>query len=78
MWAGSSDNLKFGVQFSRRFVDAPEKAKQWVSKNVRSLMNLHNNEAGRQVRSTKVQNNGNEFSLSSSSNYSMGMIYVNS
>lgn len=44
-----SDNLKFGVQFSRKFVDAPEKSKTWENKNVRSLMNLHNNEAGRQV-----------------------------
>ena len=49
-----SDNLKFGVQFSRKFVDAPEKSKVWESKNVRILMNLHNNEAGRQVRTVKL------------------------
>lgn len=52
----SSDNLHYGLQFSRKFVDAPEKTKpnsgdpkarkQFA---VRARMNLHNNEAGRQV-----------------------------
>jgi hypothetical protein len=47
-----SDNMKFGIQFSRKFVDAPEKNKAWdAPKNVQNLMNLHNNEAGRQVDS---------------------------
>ena len=50
-----SDNLNFGVQFARKFVDAPEKVKPSAeTKNkkawsVRTKMNLHNNEAGRQV-----------------------------
>lgn len=45
-----SDNLKFGIQFSRKFVDAPDKIKLWdAPKNVQNLMNLHNNEAGRQA-----------------------------
>ena len=50
-----SDNLNYGVQFARKFVDAPEKVKPAAeTKNkkawsVRTRMNLHNNEAGRQV-----------------------------
>lgn len=50
-----SDNLKFGVQFSRKFVDAPERSKTWENKNVRNLMNLHNNEAGRQVKKLQIE-----------------------
>ena len=52
----SSDNLQYGLQFSRKFVDAPEKTKHnsgdpkaRKSYAVRARMNLHNNEAGRQV-----------------------------
>ena len=44
------DNIRYGIQFARQFVDAPEKAvQQHKPKNVRNLMNLHNNEAGRKV-----------------------------
>jgi hypothetical protein len=45
-----SDNIRYGIQFARQFVDAPEKAMQKKPKNVRNLMNLHNNEAGRKVK----------------------------
>lgn len=52
-----SDNLRFGLQFSRKFVDGSEperpnnfkttkQKKIWSS---RFKMNLHNNEVGRQV-----------------------------
>jgi hypothetical protein len=50
-----SDNLNYGVEFARKFVDAPERVKPVPeTKNkkawsVRMRMNLHNNEAGRQV-----------------------------
>ena len=44
-----SDNLRFGVQFARQFVDAPEKESHKRFKRQRNLMNLHNNEAGREV-----------------------------
>ena len=44
-----SDNLRFGVQFARQFVDAPEKERHKKLKRRRNLMNLHNNEAGREV-----------------------------
>lgn len=43
-WGGCSADIKYGVEFSRRFVDARE-----IKKNARRLMNLHNNEAGRKV-----------------------------
>lgn len=44
-----SDNIRYGIQFARQFVDAPEKPVEKKAKNVRNLMNLHNNEAGRKV-----------------------------
>lgn len=46
-WSGCSDNVAYGVQFSKMFVDARE-TKSRVSIE-RRLMNLHNNEAGRRV-----------------------------
>ncbi|XP_046985609.1 protein Wnt-16-like isoform X2 [Schistocerca americana] len=53
-WGGCSDNLQFGLNFARRFVDAAEKVKPPTTKNkrawsIRTKMNLHNNEAGRQI-----------------------------
>ncbi|XP_046684210.1 protein Wnt-16-like [Homalodisca vitripennis] len=55
-WGGCSDNLQYGVNFARKFVDAPERIKSTglsvknkKSWSVRVRMNLHNNEAGRQV-----------------------------
>lgn len=57
-----SDNLRFGLQFSRKFVDGSEPAppnnfKTTKQKRIwsnRLKMNLHNNEVGRQVRSPVV------------------------
>ncbi|KAK3593013.1 hypothetical protein CHS0354_005369 [Potamilus streckersoni] len=46
-WGGCSDNIKYGVWFSKTFVDAPEEVQHHNSRNVRSMMNLHNNEVGR-------------------------------
>ncbi|PIK51024.1 Wnt8 [Apostichopus japonicus] len=48
MWGGCSDNIKFGEKISKQFMDTVE-----VDSDANSLMNLHNNEAGRKaVRST--------------------------
>lgn len=41
-WGGCSDNAKFGHKFGRRFVDVVEKGQ-----DIRYMMNLHNNAAGR-------------------------------
>lgn len=51
MWSGCSDNIAFGVLFSKTFVDAREKKGRVASD--RQLMNLHNNEAGRRVSLVK-------------------------
>lgn len=48
-WGGCSADIKYGIEFSRRFVDARE-----IKKTPRRLMNLHNNEAGRKVRRFSV------------------------
>lgn len=51
-----SDNLRFGIQFARQFVDAPERERHKKKRNFRNLMNLHNNEAGREVIFVIVSN----------------------
>ncbi|XP_059172545.1 protein Wnt-16-like isoform X2 [Physella acuta] len=48
-WGGCSDNVNYGLWFSKTFVDAPETVASQNGKNVRNLMNLHNNEVGRKV-----------------------------
>ena len=44
-WGGCSADIKFGLQLARKFMDARE-----IAETARSLMNLHNNRAGRKVR----------------------------
>lgn len=43
-WGGCSADVGFGMRFARRFLDARE-----IEGDARSLMNLHNNKAGRKV-----------------------------
>ena len=47
-----SDNLKYGLRFSRNFLDAGDKSFLKKSGDIRNLMNLHNNEAGRRASTT--------------------------
>ncbi|KAL8585549.1 hypothetical protein ACOMHN_049304 [Nucella lapillus] len=51
-WGGCSDNVNYGLWFARNFVDAPETMRHENSRNIRNLMNLHNNEVGRKPPQT--------------------------
>ncbi|CAH1782735.1 unnamed protein product [Owenia fusiformis] len=43
-WGGCSADFRYGLEFARQFVDARE-----IEHDARSLMNLHNNRAGRKA-----------------------------
>lgn len=43
-WGGCSADINFGMKFARKFFDARE-----IEGDARSIMNLHNNRAGRKV-----------------------------
>jgi hypothetical protein len=50
-WGGCSDDLKYGRNLSTSFIDEQE---SFVTRRrIVRMVNLHNNEAGRQVRLTK-------------------------
>lgn len=49
VWGGCSDNIDYGLKFSRKFVDAPEVLQHQDSQSIRNKMNVHNNEVGRRV-----------------------------
>ncbi|XP_063786542.1 protein Wnt-16 [Pseudophryne corroboree] len=46
-WGGCSDDLQYGMWFSRKFLDAPYKNTTGKESDILSAMHLHNNEAGR-------------------------------
>ncbi|RUS78297.1 hypothetical protein EGW08_013932 [Elysia chlorotica] len=46
-WGGCSDNVDYGLYVSKQFVDAPEVSTDLSDSRV--LMNLHNNEVGRET-----------------------------
>jgi hypothetical protein len=46
-WGGCSDNLKFGRNVSKSFIDGQEML--ITRRRIFRMVNLHNNEAGRQV-----------------------------
>ncbi|KAJ8262046.1 hypothetical protein GJAV_G00161490 [Gymnothorax javanicus] len=52
LWGGCGDNVNYGYRFAREFVDAREREKNYPrgsEEHARTLMNLQNNEAGRQA-----------------------------
>ncbi|XP_068442413.1 protein Wnt-5b isoform X2 [Clinocottus analis] len=52
LWGGCGDNVHYGYRFAREFVDAREREKNYPrgsTEHARTLMNLQNNEAGRQA-----------------------------
>ncbi|XP_011314504.1 protein Wnt-2 isoform X2 [Fopius arisanus] len=49
-WGGCSADVTYGMKFARRFLDARE-----VEGDARSLMNLHNNKAGRKIVKSLLQ-----------------------
>ncbi|NWI07518.1 WNT16 protein, partial [Tichodroma muraria] len=48
-WGGCSDDIHYGMSFSRKFLDVPFKNITGKSGSGLVAMNLHNNEAGRQA-----------------------------
>ncbi|KAK1161405.1 protein Wnt-7a [Acipenser oxyrinchus oxyrinchus] len=54
-WGGCSADIRYGLDFSKVFVDARE-----IKQNARTLMNLHNNEAGRKVCIERVEQKLNQ------------------
>lgn len=51
-WGGCSDDIHYGMSFSRKFLDGPTKNITGKDGSGLLAMNLHNNEAGRQVCTT--------------------------
>ena len=52
IWGGCGDNTEYGYRFAQGFVDVREREKNHPRHSqglARTLMNLHNNEAGRRV-----------------------------
>ncbi|KAJ1161279.1 hypothetical protein NDU88_001766 [Pleurodeles waltl] len=47
-WGGCSDDIQYGMLFSRRFADSPTTNSTEKETDSLALMNLHNSEAGRQ------------------------------
>lgn len=50
-WGGCSADIRYGLKLARKFLDARE-----IEETARSLMNRHNNKAGRKVSSLMLQN----------------------
>ncbi|XP_069085967.1 protein Wnt-16 [Pleurodeles waltl] len=48
-WGGCSDDIQYGMLFSRRFADSPTTNSTEKETDSLALMNLHNSEAGRQA-----------------------------
>jgi hypothetical protein len=49
-WAGCSDNVLFGSELARKFVNLRER----ISKNRTSLLKVHNNQVGIRVKNSFI------------------------
>lgn len=45
-WGGCGADIKYGMRFAKKFLDASEASQK---DQLRALMNVHNNRAGRKV-----------------------------
>ncbi|CAB1419037.1 unnamed protein product, partial [Pleuronectes platessa] len=57
LWGGCGDNVHYGYRFAREFVDAREREKNYPrgsAEHARTMMNVQNNEAGRQRSKVRV------------------------
>jgi len=54
-WSGCSDNTAYGVAFAKSFVDAGERSgRNRSARSDRTVVNLHNNNAGRKASMTSA------------------------
>ncbi|VDO23985.1 unnamed protein product [Heligmosomoides polygyrus] len=51
VWAGCSDNVRYGNSFGRKFIDVTDK----IHSDARALMNLHNNRVGRRLLASRME-----------------------
>ena len=54
-WGGCSDNVKYGYDFSRRFMDPPKPSDTTDRKKMLVYsLSVHNNEVGRRVSENSI------------------------
>ena len=67
IWGGCGDNVDYGYKFAQGFVDVREKERNHPRRSrglQRTLMNLHNNEAGRLVSAHRSEHVNSDQHLS--------------
>lgn len=56
-WGGCGDDVEFGYEKSKQFMDAKRRRGK---SDIRTLIDLHNNEAGRLVRTARLSRNSSK------------------